>query len=140
MRQQESEMASRDLHELMSAQATPTRCHGKIESAAKTHKVLQAPRRTDAEQLAQDQTQVPASDLNQVAFLDFDQATQPGPARPTRFAHVGKTSFGQFASQALQTFATRTTYAPPIRVNRRAVRRRLVSPATAVRRLGSEMY
>src|ERR1700690_2643378 len=103
----------------MSAPTTPP-CHdGKIEKPEKAAEALQAPRRAHAEQFAQDQTEVPRRDLDQVTFLDFDGATQPSTARSSRLADVCESSFGHLTAQSLQALAPLTTHAPAIRICRR---------------------
>src|ERR1041385_8725338 len=107
-------MTHRCHREPMLPKSAPTRCQGKIESAAKTHKVLQRLRRANAEQLAQQQAQIPCGNLNHIALPDFVQAAQPSPPRSTCLAHMSKAAFREFAPQTLQAFALGAAHAPTI--------------------------
>ena len=66
---------------------------------------LQAPRRSHAEQFAEDQPHIPRRGLQQVAFGDFEQAGQPTSPRSARLAHVGETSLDAFTAKSLQALA-----------------------------------
>ena len=58
-----------------------------------------------AQELAQDDTQVEPSDVYQVPLGDVGSTPEADSAVPARFEGVGKASFDQFAALALQRLA-----------------------------------
>src|SRR3954452_23452543 len=102
----------------MNAVTTPQHPDGKIENQKEAAEALQASRGAHAEQLAQDQTQVPRRHLDQVAFFDFQHATQPGATGASRFAEMREGPFDKLAASSLQPLAPRATHTAAIGVRR----------------------
>src|SRR3989442_3872442 len=119
----------------MSAAAIPKRLQHPTEREKEAGEALQASRRADAEQLAQNPSQLARGGLDQVPFADFDQATQPTPPRSTRLADMGEASFGQLTPQPLQSLTPGAPHASTIRVHGRAEPGWFVRPTIAITRL-----
>ena len=88
-------------------------------------------RGSEAQELAQHQTQVESRDVHQVTLRDVVSSSKAGSSMPARFKDVGEAPFDQFAALALQRFAlgtidprptARAVHQPPVSVNRRLPR------------------